>query len=58
VEAGNCWDHCENLSKLKDADFQQLTINNFYLIIIAGSQSERAQFVLCKFWVENKIKKN
>lgn len=21
---GNCWDHRENLSKLKDADFQQL----------------------------------
>ena len=36
VAAGNCWDHRENLSKLKDADFQQLTINLFYLIIIAG----------------------
>jgi hypothetical protein len=30
VEAGYCWHHCENLSKLKDADFQQLTINLFY----------------------------
>jgi hypothetical protein len=46
VKAGNCWNHCENLSKLKDADFQQLTINLFYLIIIAGFQSKRAQFLL------------
>jgi len=58
VEAGNCWDHRENLSKLKDADFQQLTINLFYLIIIAGFQSKRAQFLLCKILVEDGIKKN
>ena len=29
VEAGYCWNHRENLSKLKDADFQQLTVNIF-----------------------------
>jgi hypothetical protein len=34
VVTGNCWDHRENLSKLKDADFQQLTIKLFYLITV------------------------
>jgi hypothetical protein len=41
VVTGNCWDHRENLSKLKDADFQQLTINLFYLIIIAWISIEK-----------------
>jgi len=44
--------------KLKDADFQQLTINLFYLIIIAGFQSKKAQFLRCKILVEDGIKKN
>jgi hypothetical protein len=58
VVTGNCWDHHENLSKLKDADFQQLTINLFYLIIIAGFLSIRAKFLRCKILVEDGIKKN
>jgi hypothetical protein len=57
VQAGNCWDHCENLSKLKDADFQQLTINLFYLITKPDFQSKKAQFLFCKFLVEEGIKK-
>jgi hypothetical protein len=58
VVTGNCWDHRENLSKLKDADFQQLTINLFYLITIPEFQSKRAQFLFCKILVEDGIRKN
>jgi len=57
VPAGNCWNHCEYLSKLKDADFQQLNINKFYLITIPGFYSKEARSISCKFLVEDGNKK-
>jgi hypothetical protein len=42
---------------LKDADFQQLTINIFYLITTPVFQSKRAQFLSCKFLIKDGIKK-
>jgi hypothetical protein len=47
--AGNCWDHCENLSKLKDADFQQLTIKLFYLITIPEFNQKELSLYSAKF---------
>jgi len=59
VEAGYCWNHRENLSKPKDADFQQLTIKLFYLIIIPEFQSKRDQlYLFSKFLTWDAIKKN
>jgi hypothetical protein len=58
VEAGYCWHHCENLSKLKDADFQQLTIKLFYRIIIPEFQSKRDQFLFCNFFDQRWNQKN
>jgi len=58
VEAGYCWHHRENLSKLKDADFQQLTIKTFYFITIPEFQPKRAWFLFCIFLIKEGIKKN
>ena len=58
VAAGNCWDHCENLSKLKDADFQQLTINLFYLITRKGFNRKELSFYSAKFLSKMELKKN
>jgi hypothetical protein len=57
VVTGNCCDHRENLSKLKDADFQQLTIKLFYLITRQGFNRKELSLYSAKFLSKMGLKK-